>query len=388
MDVQQQGILALMKSAVTGEAVPLPAEFDLNEAYKLIEKYKIAPLIHEGALNSGISQQQPVMLRLFQSSCRAIQVHERQMRAIEKLCARFEESGIAYMPLKGILMKALYPRPELRLMGDADILVRKEQYDQAIAIVKELGYVEKASMEHVSEWNGEALYLEVHTALFPEYEKTLHAHFANVWHAAKQVEKQRYAMTPDDTFVYKVAHFAKHFRGTGIGCRQMLDLWVYLRSHPDMNEAYIRNELEKLRIWTFYQNVRRTIAWWFEDALPDETTELISGVIFDNGNWGSVQSNTIAEAMISDHTAGSVTSKLLYGFRRLFPNAEIIKKAYPAAEKHPWMMPVFRVCYFAKKLLVRNHSLKHHMKKMSFLTDEKLDDRRKLLQDVGLDNYM
>ena len=35
-----------------------------------------------------------------------------------------EENGIDYLPLKGYNLKKLYPKPELRTMGDADVLIR------------------------------------------------------------------------------------------------------------------------------------------------------------------------------------------------------------------------------------------------------------------------
>ena len=46
------------------------------------------------------------------------------------------------MPLKGCNMKALYPSPELRVMGDADILIRVEQYDRIRPIIQSLGFEE------------------------------------------------------------------------------------------------------------------------------------------------------------------------------------------------------------------------------------------------------
>lgn len=38
----------------------------------------------------------------------------------------FDAGGIDYMPLKGSILKDLYPRHEMRMMGDADILIRME----------------------------------------------------------------------------------------------------------------------------------------------------------------------------------------------------------------------------------------------------------------------
>lgn len=55
----------------------------------------------------------------------------------ESLFAYFEEQGIWYMPLKGSILKDMYPRLGMRQMADNDILIdvtyRKQIYDYMIA---------------------------------------------------------------------------------------------------------------------------------------------------------------------------------------------------------------------------------------------------------------
>ena len=38
-------------------------------------------------------------------------------------------------------MKALYPAPELRVMGDADVLIRLEQYEKIVPLMEKMGFV-------------------------------------------------------------------------------------------------------------------------------------------------------------------------------------------------------------------------------------------------------
>lgn len=385
MEVQQQGILTLLKSAVTGEALVLPADFDLNAAAATINAHKIAPLVYEGALHCGVPQQHPVMQSLFQSSCRAIQINARQLRALDKLFAAFESAGIDYLPVKGCMMKAMYPKPELRLMGDADILIRQAQYDLLVPIMEQLGYRKETVLDYVTVWCNDALHVELHKSLFSSQEKDLHAYFCNVWAMAKVKEGVRYAMTEEDAFIYEVAHFAKHYRGTGIGCRHMVDLWVYLRCHPALDEAYIQEGLEKLQLWTFYQHVRRTIAWWFEDAASDDKTELIGNVIFSNGNWGTKQTIAVAEGIMNhENETGAAGSRIAYIWRRLFPKAEKLQIQYPVLERAPWLLPVCWLRYLIRKILTHKLSLRQHMVKMRYMTDDNLENQRRMLREVGL----
>lgn len=385
MDAQQQGILTLLRSAITGEAMPLPEGFDLDEAYKLIKAHKIAPLAYEGALHCGVPQQHPVMMALFQASCRAIQVNERQMRELGKIYTAFDDAGVDYLPLKGSIMKAMYPRPELRLMGDADILIRQEQYGKIASMMEALGYSTKTGEEHVFVWANDALNLELHVSLFDPRNQQMRDFFGDGWGLAKTQEVTRHVMSPEDAFIFEIAHFTKHYVGAGIGCRHMVDLWVYLRNHPAMNEAYIQTALEKLHMWAFYQHVRRTLAWWFEDAAPDETTELIGEVIFSSGNWGNQRTAEIASAVRKQKTAAdSAHGRAMYMVRRVFPTRTTLCRLFPLLDRHPWLLPIVWLRYIFTKLFAHKLTLRQHMEKMKWLTEEDLKNKWEMLQKVGL----
>ena len=58
-------------------------------------------------------------------------------------------------------------------------------------------------------------------------------------------------MTPEDEFIYLFTHFAKHYRDGGIGCRYVVDLWVFLRNNPTMDPEKIKRELDKLQLREF-----------------------------------------------------------------------------------------------------------------------------------------
>lgn len=385
MDAQQQGILTLLRSAITGEAMPLPEGFDLDEAYKLIKAHKVAPLAYEGALHCGVPQQHPVMTALFQASCRAIQVNERQMRELGKIYAAFDEAGVDYLPLKGSIMKAMYPRPELRLMGDADILIRQEQYGKIQQIMEGLGYFNKETEEDVVVWSNDALYLELHISLFSILQKKLYDYYSDIWKLAMLKEGNHYVMTPEDAFIYAIAHFAKHYGSYGIGCRHMVDLWVYLRNNPAMNESHIQEELKKLHLWQFYQHVRRTLAWWFEDAAHDDTTELISEVVFSNGNWGNRRNYEIASIVREQKTAsGMVKGRITYILHRLFPTSDEMKQVYPVLERYPWMLPVLWIHRIFTRIISRKTNVRLHMNRMKWLTEEDLKNKWEMLHKVGL----
>ena len=122
MNSTHRGIILLMKSAATGQRGILPDDFSLQEAMPVITAHQIAPLAYTGAVNCGENPQNPAMVALLQTYCSHMLQSELQMRQISRIFRCFRDNGVDFLPLKGCVMKTRYPRPDLRSMGDADIV--------------------------------------------------------------------------------------------------------------------------------------------------------------------------------------------------------------------------------------------------------------------------
>lgn len=388
MNILQQGILRILKSAITEEAQPLPEGFSLEDALPMITKHGLETLAYTGAAYCGIPEDSPAMMILLQRYCKKMMRSERQMAAVNRLYEAFDEAQIDYMPLKGCKMKGLYPKPELRIMGDADILVRSEQYEAIKPVMEGLGYTPGVESDHEYVWHSEELYLELHRRLIPSYNRDYYAYFGDGWRLAKHQTGFRYTMTDEDTFVYLLAHFAKHYRYSGIGCRHVLDLWVYLRAVPDLNMHYIRAELEKLRLVAFFDNVHRLLEFWFGDGEEDAKLTLMTEFIFDSGNWGSLQNYLLSEEVKSRRIAGSVRGGRLRSlWLTLFPPVGDMVPRFPILEKAPWLLPVLWPVRWVGALLFRRDNIRTKYRDVRFATVARVDDYQKAINDVGLDYH-
>lgn len=387
MNTSQRGVLTLLRSAVTQQALPLPEDFDLSQAYPLINAHKISAMAHEGAVLCGIAKDTPVMNTLFMSYCKALQVHTLQMQQLQRLFAALDENQLDYMPLKGSVMKSLYPKAELRTMGDADILIRDPQHDQVIHLLKDLGFSQVGALENEEAWSCSALRVDLHRNLFAPTMKALNDHYGDGWSLAKLRTGTRCAMTDEDMMIYLFLHFTKHFTDAGIGCRHMVDLWVYLRSHPQLDEVYIEAELGRLHFSRFYQNLRRTISAWFEDGPEDDVTRAIATIVFANGNWGTSRNAALAISVRESQKAlTAADSRRNYIMRRVFPSRQVLAQRYPVLRKAPFLLPFCWVYYIVGKLFNHATSLKHHRKNLDSLTDENVNTRKRMLEFVGLDS--
>lgn len=386
MELAQKGFLTIIKSAITGARLTLPDGFTLEQVADWTRRHHVLTLIYDGAARCGVSKGLPVMQELFRGYVKQLQVSERQMQQVRAIFRTFEEHGIEYMPLKGCKLKELYPQPELRKMGDADILIRTEQYPKIRPLMESLGFAEKVESDHELIWENSALYLELHKRLIPSYNEDFYSYFGDGWKLAKHREGNRFSMSAEDEMVYLFTHYAKHFRDGGIGCRHVLDLWAFLRANPGLDEQYVLAELEKLQLREFYENTRRLIAVWFEDAAADEKTDLMTNFIFSSGSWGVAGSQLLSLAVRdSKHGAFSANSRLQYICKYLFPKADAISDKFPILKKAPWLLPIIWIIRPFKKLLFERNTLKQHEKNIGALSQDKVDERQRWLNYVGLD---
>jgi hypothetical protein len=388
MNTTQQGVITLLKSAVLQKPLQLPADFDLEQAAYQVKKHHMSALLYEGATLCGISQELPIMQHLMQNCCKAILLSERQVRLTKQICDVFEENGIDYMLLKGCRMKPLYPKPELRMMGDIDILVRMEQYDRIRSLMEGLGMYEGSVTDHELHWHKKNLMVELHSKLIPSYNKDFFAYFCDGWFLAQKGQGTRYCMAPEDELVYLFTHFAKHYRDGGVGCRYVLDLWVFLRNNPNMDQEKIKRELDKLQLREFYENICHVIDVWYEGAPGDEKTDFITDYIFDSGSWGSGESRTTSIAVRDQaNQKGSFRAKAVYFMRHAFPRVNILQEKYTLLKRAPWLLPLVWVYRPFYKLLCKKErsSVGRHRENLRNINPKNLQTRHEALQYVGLD---
>ena len=389
MNTTQAGILALIKSALTQQPQPLPKGFEPEQAYPEIKRHHLMPLIFEGAVLCGVPQQGQTMMTLFQSYCKALQISEGQMGQFRRICDAFEAAGIDYMPLKGCNMKFRYPKPELRTMGDADILIRTEQYPRIAPVLEELGFEFKDETDHELVWTGRELYVELHKRLIPSYNVDLDGWFGDGWKLARKGSGTRHDMTPEDEFVYLFTHFAKHYRDGGIGCRHVADLWVCRRSFAGMDEGQVRRSLEQLCLLEFYENICRLLTVWFEDKPADEKTDFMTDFIFSSGSFGADECRTASRAVRdTKHTLPGVSGRRVYIWQTVFPPVEVLRGKYRILKNHPWLLPVVWLVRPVYKVLFEWRTLDRQKRNLEAVSRENLRTRQDALHYVGLDYEM
>lgn len=276
----------------------------------------------------------------------------RQTAVITKLLNEFENNHFSAMPLKGYWIKPLYPMPELRSMGDIDILIKREEYPEIDKVLRNIGckYIQESAHEYIYT-HPAGIKIELHKSLVPSYNTELYNYYGDGWRFAVREKDYEYIykMTDRDFYVYIVAHAAKHYLNAGFGIRQVADLFV-MKNKIKFSEAdlkYINVQLEKLGLAFFYKKLFVLAEKWFDMKEPSEDVSEMEEYILKSGVYGTEEHKRISEIYRASAECSYTKAKLKNVIRLFFPKLKNMKSKYPRLESHRLLYP----WYAAKRLL-------------------------------------
>lgn len=390
MDNQTIGIITLLRSALKDEPGTLPENFDWNNATNILYEHHLVSMAIRGAARCGIPRSHPVIQQLTAAFCKIAAASRRQMQQLDAVYSLFREHGIAYMPVKGAVLKPLYPQRELRVMGDADILIRQEQYPTIRELLSSLGLQEDVESDHEYIWYGGDFKLELHKRLIPSYNKDYYAYYGDGWRLARQDgQSSACYLSPEDHFIYLLVHFAKHYRDGSINVKSICDFWVCRKAYPHMDEAYLTTELQKLKLLEFYRNILDLLDTWFEGAAPTRAVELLTQTALRGGIYTFEESQlTVSIIKLTKETASLSGSKRKWLWEKLFPPANVLRQRYPILKKYPVLLPFAWVVRWFDALFLRHDRIKHGLSESQELMNMdtgRVSEYENQLRAVGLD---
>lgn len=380
----QKGVITLINSAIDKKAYPLPESFDINKAYDFIMKHKIMMLAYDGAVRCGISKEIPTMKKLFKFYVSGMFKSEKQLNAVGEIYAAFDENGIDYLPLKGCNMKYLYPKPELRAMGDADILVEEEQIPKAEKVLSENGFKREDEMDHHSSWCSSELHIEIHRRPFSISNKEFFEYFGDGWKFAESHEGHRWKYAPEKEYVYALTHFAVHCRSNGIGLRHVTDFLVFKKAYPFLDLEYIERETEKLGLLKLYKNLNRLIDFWFYDIEPTEEVKMLSDFILSGGDWGSYENGFLSLEAKNHKNGGEDSSRIKSLIRIVFQPLYLMRVKYIKLQKYPFLLPFYWVKRWFDVVFFRRKNIAKKAEMLRKTDENKINGYGEMLRKTGI----
>lgn len=256
---------------------------------------------------------------------------------LEEISAQLESRGIKYMPLKGSVMKHLYPRPDLRSMCDLDIQYDKSRKNELDEIMLPMGYtvaeVSCTDGVNIAYTKKPFMYIEFHGVLMDTDIPLYNRYFGTDFERTVPDSGCRVKYTDEDFFVFMAAHLAKHYFLGGTGLRSLADIWLFSRKKPGLDMDYIFAELKKIRLDEFIKVIIGVNGVLFDGKAPDETQKSVISYILGSGTYGTAE-NRCAEQVKN-------RSKLRFLLGRLFPDRRFMAINYPAVDKCVLLLPLF-----------------------------------------------
>ncbi len=337
-----------------GETVDTSTEA-LAGVYKISAYNGLASLVSEGIDKLGIERTEenaPVLDAFAQA--RAMSVRKNILLDTERavILSHLEENGIWYMPLKGAVLKDMYPKLGLRQMSDNDILFDGAYREQIHDYFVSQGYTSDHYMVDFHDvYHKQPIFnYEMHVELYGEKWVELQSYYKDVKSRLIKDDDNAfgYHFTDEDFYIFLALHAYKHFAfSESIGARHLIDLFVYLRQKPNLDFLYIENELNKLGVWQFDCDCRELVNEVFDNVesfdiykLSDEKRKTLQAFMlnmFNISRAGQVENGIRKKG------------KFGYLMSRIFPGVEYMKKYKPFFAR--WYLLPFGWIYRAFDIL-------------------------------------
>ncbi len=353
---------------------------DFNAVYKYSVSHSITPLVYDGIKKLGVDIPVEVKAKFIKNFRQFATQYVMQDEQLTALTDIFEQKGIRNMPLKGSILRKMYPSPELRTSSDIDILYDEENEKIVAAIFADRGYVVvEIAAKDTSYLFPPFVNVEMHRTLMGDHPE-LEGDFADVWDRVKLVEGKKYCyeMSNEDFYLYMVSHSAKHYFMGGIGIRFVTDIFVFNRFIKDnIDKASVAKRLDEMGITVFNEKIVALAEHWFNGKEADASVLALGDFICDCDTFGNVE-NRIANQIVASGSAG-------FFLKRIFLPYNTMCGYYPSLKGKKVLLPFYWVLRVIKGVFNKNSRLYTETKVKASISEEKFDNIKSLNSALGFD---
>lgn len=326
----------------------------------------------------------------------------RQIAQLSTVFSKFNEKNIPVIALKGLFLRNYYPYPDLRTMGDADILVQKEYIKEVQGLLISLGYIqiEETTPVHIAFMHEHYCPIEVHWALADNrYIKDISQFENEVWSAAvlkKIRETDVLCLCPEDFLVHLFIHMAAHMKSSGFGLRQLCDLVLLIEGErQNINWQTFSLKIKTNSLERFASAIISICNILFNLNVPQEYKhinidkkyiKMLIANIFDSGVFGKKSlhrifgNNLLNSEQIYEFTDCSKPKSILYV---VFPPVNNLDDKYGYAKKNKILIPIAWIHHFLSGIFNKEFSISEKISSVLFSTSV-FRKKKELLKNLDL----
>ena len=377
MNKTAKDLIYLLTCAVNGitPETSMVQAMDLEKLYLLAKAHTLRAAVYIALRSAGVSE------HIFQQAYNKA-VRKNVMLDLERtaIFEEFEHKGIWYMPLKGSILKELYPENGMREMADNDVLYDSTRQTEVRELMHSMGYTAESvgKTHHDVYMKLPVLNFELHTVLFGSaHAEPLYKYYADSTRLLQKDVDNNYGyhFSDEDFYVYMLSHEYKHYSSGGTGLRSLLDCYVFLRNKSDsLDWAYISEQIKQLSLTDFEREQRELADKVFSSVtfpeLTDREQELLDYYLTSNtyGTRSRSAENTVKKHYSISH------SKSKYSFirARLFPDMEFMRQYYPFFYRHKLLLPVGYVWRWCKGIVTNRRKIQAEMRALRKYDNKKV----------------
>lgn len=381
-------MIMLIKCAVVSE-VPDVALLeglsvdDMVALFKLSRDHDMTHLVGTSLIKSGVKLHEKLKAR-YENNIYALAYRCEQLKfTFDSTASLFEEEKIPFIPLKGTVIRQMYPQGWMRTSCDIDILVSRDDHERAGELLcKRLSYKrqEAVTKHDITYTSPEGINLELHYDLLDEDTNTPQAKMLkSAWEHSSPIKDGGCERRLSDAmlYFYHISHMAKHFADGGCGVKPLLDLWM-IEKNIDITSDEVRAMIRDGGLEKFAVNAEHLSRVWFSGCELDDTTRLMQDFIMKGGVFG----NRDTRYMFTQKELGG---KRKYFVSRIFLPYEEMKHRYPKTKKHKILVPFCQIHRWFSLLLGKNRKFrKKYMQSINNMSNEEISSFETLIDRVGL----
>lgn len=340
-------MLALVCAEITQSDVSNDTRDALNQytpemyeqLYQLSKKHDILQVVAGALVRNGLLKDAETAKQFRTGQLVAIYRWQKLDQAFTEITQVLEQEEIPYMPLKGSVIRDLYPEPWLRTSCDIDILVSKDDLSKAIdALVDKAGYKtdRKQQYHDVSLYSPAGVHLELHFHIKEEMDN-IDGLLTMVWNYTVQdcARKFCYYQTNEFFMFHHIAHMAYHFLHGGCGVKPFIDLYIITRKMA-YDEKAVRDFCKQCAIEDFYSHVLYLTEVWFGNESHTALSRQTEEYILNGGVYGTQENKELIRQ-------SKQSNKWKYAVSRIWLSYDVLKTVYPVIVKQKWLFPFMQV---------------------------------------------
>lgn len=285
MNASQEQLLSLLTIAIHG-GVPAYETFSSvngEELFDLALQQNVYTFLYPtlNRYREELKLDEQIMRRWKDATLYTAARQVSMLNGIRIILSLFESNGIAVISLKGLVLKQLYPQPELRNMGDIDLLIHEKDIQKSIEFLSPHGYLPNSKdfnnprFMHIGMKKSGSFSVELHRTLWhPIIMKTRDDQIwlNHIWQNKRLITMEGFqftALSLEDELINLIVHLARHVMESGAQLRQLCDFVLFIKCYRNMLDfEYVDQTIKSMELYTFYQNLFTTCHMFLGLTIP------------------------------------------------------------------------------------------------------------------------